>query len=104
MRPNEHRPFPLAAGIDFAVAVDGTAIPRAVLAGRRVPPEAAAAPTDLPERDPDKIVDRPPKKHLPIDNDVVLPTPKPFDQPDVILPGDREGGYRDPLRPRPRPT
>ncbi|CEJ14329.1 hypothetical protein BN1110_04659 [bacterium YEK0313] len=103
MRMNEHRPFPLAAGVDFAVGVDGTAFPRALLTGER-PTGTATSPTDLPERDPDKIVDRPPKKHLPIDNDVVLPTPKPFDQPDVILPGDREGGYRDPSRPQPKPT
>lgn len=58
-------------------------------------------PTDLPDPDPDKIVDRPPKKHLPIDNDVVLPSPRPTDEPDVILPGDREGDHQAPPLPKP---
>ncbi|QCI63617.1 hypothetical protein [Phreatobacter stygius] len=59
-------------------------------------------PTDLPDPGPDRIIDRPPKKHLPIDNDVVLPTPPPSAEPDVILPGDREGDHRAP--PLPKPT
>lgn len=59
-------------------------------------------PTDIPKPDRDGPV-KIPKKHLPIDHDVVLPTPRPFDEPDVILPGDREGDHRAPPLPHPVP-
>lgn len=42
-----------------------------------------------------------PKRHLPIDHDVVLPEPRPSDKPDAVLPGDREGDGRGPPVPMP---
>ncbi|WP_168201723.1 hypothetical protein [Phreatobacter aquaticus] len=51
----------------------------------------------MPPEDPKDI--RPPKRILPIDNDVILPDARPSDQPDVILPGDREGDHQAPPAP-----
>jgi hypothetical protein len=57
-------------------------------------------PTDLPPLPPEDPKDmRPPKKILPIDNDVSLPEPRPADEPDVILPGDAEGGAKPAIAP-----
>lgn len=69
-------------------------------------------PTDLPDTHPDgtkgpatPAVDggpvRLPNRHVQIDHDVVLPEPRPADEPDAILPGDREGDGRGPPIPMP---
>ncbi len=42
-----------------------------------------------------------PKKHVQIDHDVILPEPRPSDEPDAVLPGDREGDGRGPPIPMP---
>jgi hypothetical protein len=59
-----------------------------------------AMPTDLPDRDKDPVVKPPPKTPTSIDNDVILPTPRPSEDLDVILPGDREGGHQAPPLPK----
>jgi hypothetical protein len=61
-----------------------------------------AMPTNLPRPDPDEPV-KMPKKHVQIDHDVILPTPRPSDEPDVELPGDAEGGHRGPPQTVPVP-
>ncbi|WP_296575373.1 hypothetical protein [Phreatobacter sp.] len=69
-------------------------------------------PTDLPDTNPDNrpgpgtpAVDggpvRLPQRHVQIDHDVILPQPRPADEPDAILPGDREGDGRGPPIPMP---
>jgi hypothetical protein len=44
---------------------------------------------------------RRPDRHGQIDNDVILPETRPSDEPDVIMPGDREGDGRGPPNPMP---
>lgn len=42
-----------------------------------------------------------PDRHGQIDNDVILPETRPSDEPDVVMPGDREGDGRGPPNPMP---
>lgn len=60
-------------------------------------------PTDLPTppantgEGPVKL----PKRYVQIDHDVILPEPRPSDEPDAIMPGDREADGAGPPTPAP---